>query len=176
MANEGLFSSILGSAFALLDPKLQWVHGGEGRDLSGTVTVERGSSLIARALGALTSLPPALANAQIRVRIEIHNHQERWIRTYSGAHRMSSTLYKEGGGLVERVGPAVLTFRVNARDAGMDWQLQKVSMLGLRLPAKWFSVSARVEAQQERYHFLIDAALRGVGRIVRYEGLLDVSR
>jgi hypothetical protein len=174
MTNGVLFSSILGSAFALLDPKLQWVHGGEGRDLSGTVTVERGGSPIARVLGALTSLPPALVNAPIRVRIEIREHKECWIRTYSGRHRMSSTLYKEGNELVERLGPAALTFRVMTRDGGMDWQLQKVSMLGLRLPAQWFLVSARVDVSQGRYHFLIDSALRGIGRIVRYEGLLDV--
>jgi hypothetical protein len=175
MTNEALFSSILGPAFALLDPKLRWIHGGEGRDLSGTVTVERGSSLIARALGALMSLPPTRTNAQILVRIDVHEHEERWIRTYAGGHRMSSTLYKEGNELVERVGPAALTFRVVTCDGGMDWKLQKVSMLGVRLPATWFQVSARVDESQGRYHFLIDSALRGVGRIVRYEGLLDVG-
>lgn len=104
MTNEALFSSILGPAFALLDPKLRWIHGGEGRDLSVTVTVERGSSLIARALGALTSLPPALERAPIRVRIDVLEHEERWIRTYAGGHRMSSTLYKKDNELVERMG------------------------------------------------------------------------
>jgi hypothetical protein len=175
MTNEGLFSSILGPAFALLDPKLQWVHGGEGRDLSGTVTVERGRSLIARILGALTSLPPALEHAPILVWIGQDNHKERWIRTYSGGHRMSSTLYRESNCLVEPIGLASLTFRVLARDAGMDWQLQKLSMLGVRLPAAWFLISARVDMRQGRYHFLIDSAVRRVGRIVRYEGLLDVG-
>jgi hypothetical protein len=88
---------------------------------------------------------------------------------------MSSSLYKDGSALVERVGPARLTFRIVERDTGMDWQLQKVSMLRLPLPAAWFEISARVDMQQGRYHFLIDSAVRGVGRIVRYEGLLDVS-
>lgn len=89
---------------------------------------------------------------------------------------MSSTLYPDGSGLVERVGPAALTFRIVERDSGMDWQLQKVSMLGIPLPAAWFEVSARVDMQQGRYHFLIDSAVHRIGRIVRYEGLLDVSR
>jgi uncharacterized protein DUF4166 len=175
MHNEALFPSQLGAAFALLDPDLQWVHGGESRDLSGTVTVQRGTSLIAKLLGALTSLPPTLRNAPIRIRIEVAGDKERWIRTYAGAHVMSSTLYKDGGALVERVGPAALTFRIIERDTGMDWQLQKVSMVGIPLPAAWFEISAKVDMQQGRYHFLIDSAVRGVGRIVRYEGLLDVS-
>jgi hypothetical protein len=174
MSNEALFPSRLGAAFALLDPDLQWVHGGESRDLSGTVTVQRGTSLLAKVLGALTSLPPTLRDAPIRIRIDVAEDEERWIRTYAGAHVMSSTLYKDGGALVEQVGPAALTFRIIERDAGMDWQLQKVSMLGLPLAAEWFEISARVDMQQGRYHFLIDSAVRGVGRIVRYEGLLDV--
>jgi uncharacterized protein DUF4166 len=175
MIPEALFPSRLGTAFALLDPDLQWVHGGESRDLSGTVTVERGTSLIAKVLGALTSLPPTLHNAPIRIRIDIVGDKERWIRTYAGRHVMSSTLYSDGGALVERVGPAALTFRIVERDTGMDWQLQKVSMLGIPLPAAWFEISARVDMQHGRYHFLIDSSLSRIGRIVRYEGLLDVS-
>jgi hypothetical protein len=176
MRSEALFPSVLGTAFALLDPMLRSVHSGEGRDLSGTVTVERGTSFTARMLGALTSLPPALSNGRILVRIESAGDRERWIRTYAGGHQMSSTLYKNGDALIERVGPAALTFRVVVRDSGMDWLLQEVFMLGVPLPAKWFEISARVDMRKERYHFLIDSALRGIGRIVRYEGLLDVDR
>jgi len=175
MIREALFPSRLGATFALLDPDLQWVHSGESRELLGKVTVERGTSPIAKALGALTSLPPTLHNAPIRIRIDVAGDKERWIRTYAGRHVMSSTLYRDGGALVERVGPAALTFRIVERNAGMDWQLQRVSMLGIPLPAAWFEISARVDMQQGRYHFLIDSALRGFGRIVRYEGLLNVS-
>jgi hypothetical protein len=174
MRSEALFPSRLGAAFTQLDPRLQWVHGGEGRDLHGTVTLGRGSSFVAKILGLLTSLPPALKDAPIGVRIEIAGNSELWIRTYAGSHVMSSTLHKEGGALVERVGPAALTFHIIARNAGMDWQLERISMLGIPLPATWFQISARVDMQQGRYHFLIDSPLRGVGRIVRYEGLLDV--
>jgi Domain of unknown function (DUF4166) len=175
MPGESLFPSRLGAAFARLDPKLQWVHGGEGRDLQGAVTVERGSSFIAEILALLTSLPPALKSAPIQVQIQIEGSKERWIRTYAATHRMISVLFRERNELVERVGPAALTFRIVERDGGMDWQLQKVTMLGFPLPARWFEISARVDIQNGRYHFLIDSALRGVGRIVRYEGLLDVD-
>jgi hypothetical protein len=77
MMPETLFRSRLGANFAFLDPGLQWVHGGESRDLSGTVTVERGTSLIAKVLGALTSLPPTLQNAPIRIRIDVAGDEER---------------------------------------------------------------------------------------------------
>lgn len=175
MTVKALFPSRLGAAFEQLDPRLQWVHNGDSRDLRGTVTVERGSSVLAKILSALTSLPPPLRDAPIRVQIEMEDDQERWIRTYAGTHRMSSTLSKSDDALEERVGPASLIFRLVAHNAGMDWQLQRVSMCGVALPAKWFEISARVDIQSGRYHFLIDSAVRGVGRIVRYEGLLDVS-
>jgi hypothetical protein len=175
MTAEPLFPSRLGAAFAHLDPQLQWVHSGESRDLRGTVTVERGSSIVAKILSTLTSVPPALKNAPIQVRIEIKGDKERWMRTYAGTHRMSSTLFRHGSALVERLGPASLTFRLVARDAGIDWRLEYISMIGIPLPASWFQIFARVDVQNGRYHFLIDSTLRGIGRIVCYEGLLDVS-
>jgi hypothetical protein len=175
MTAAALFPSRLGAAFAQLDPKLQWIHGGESRDLRGTVTVQRGSSVVAQVLALATSLPPALQNAPIEVRIDVEGDKERWVRTYAASHRMSSTLYKSGSLLVERVWPAALTFRVIAREGGMDWHLERVSMFGIPLRASWFQIIARVDVQNGRYHFLVDSALRGIGRIVCYEGLLDVS-
>jgi hypothetical protein len=174
MTAEPLFPSRLGPDFADLDPRLQWVHSGESRDLRGTVTVQRGTSVIARILSVLTSLPPALENAPIRVQIDIKDEKECWTRTYAGKHRMVSTLFRDGDCLVERLGPASLTFRLVERAAGMDWRLEHVSMIGSRLSASRFQISARVDVQNGRYHFLIDSALSGVGRIVCYEGLLDV--
>jgi hypothetical protein len=175
MTAEPLFPSRLGAAFAHLDPQLQWVHGGESRDLRGIVTVERGSSIVAKIFSMLTSLPPALKNSPIQVRIEPKGGKERWIRTYAGKHRMTSTLFRHGSALVERLGPASFTFRLVARDAGIDWRLEHVSMIGIPLPASWFQIFARVDVQNGHYHFVIDSALRGIGRIVCYEGLLDVS-
>ena len=174
MSSHALFPSRLGAAFAQLDPTLQWVHNGASREMRGTVTVERGTSTLANLLGALTSLPPALQDAPIEVRIDTAGEKERWVRTYAGRHQMSSTLYRGGSALIEQVGPVALKFRVITRNAGMDWQLERVSILKVPLPARWFEISARVDVQQGRYHFLIDSALRGIGRIVRYEGLLDV--
>ena len=176
MNSGGLFPSRLGAAFSQLDPQLQWVHRGASRDLHGTATVERGNSIVAKLLGALTALPPALDHAPVRVLIEIVGDQERWIRTYAGVHEMSSTLSRQGALLLERLGPAALCFSVTVREAGMDWHLEKVSMFGLPLPAKLFQISARMDMQNGRYHFLIDAMARKIGRIVRYEGWLDVSR
>jgi hypothetical protein len=175
MTAESLFPSRLGSDFVHLDPKLQWVHSGDRRDLRGAVTVQRGTSVIAKILSLLTSLPPALENAPIRIQIDVEDDKERWTRTYAGKHRMTSLLFSNGSCLVEQLGPASLSFRLVERAAGIDWRLDHVSMIGIPLSARWFQITARVDVQNGCYHFLIDAALRGIGRIVCYEGFLDVS-
>jgi hypothetical protein len=170
-----LFPSRLGAHFAGLDPAIQWVHGGESRELSGIATVERGASLVAKVLGFLTSLPPTQKNGPISIRIEATESHERWIRRYADKHLMTSILFERGDCLVEKLGPASLKFRLMARNAGIDWRLERVSVFGISLPLHWFLVAARIDVKDGRYHFLIDSHLQGVGRVVRYEGLLNAG-
>jgi len=170
-----LFASVLGPDFAALDACLRWVHGGEPRLLRGKVTVLRGRSLLARALGALTSLPRAMTEAPIDMRIGPSETGERWTRFFADCRPMESLLFSRGDRLVEVLGPAAFTFRPRREGAALEWLLERVRVLGLPLPTRWFLVTARMEAHEGRYHFLVEAALRGVGRIVRYEGFLDAD-
>lgn len=73
-----LFPSLLGAEFEKLGPPVRWVHDGESRVLRGVATVERGSSLLAKVLGALASLPPAMKDAALEVWIEPTERGERW--------------------------------------------------------------------------------------------------
>jgi uncharacterized protein DUF4166 len=173
MTAATLFPSVLGAEFAALDPCLRWVHSGESRRLKGTVTVKRGRSFLARALGALASLPSTMIDAPIEVQIERTRKGERWTRLFTGGARMISTLRRDGDLLVEELGPATLKFRLSARGGGMQWALQSIAALNISLPVTWFRVSAAIESRDGRYHFIVDSELRGAGRIVRYEGSLD---
>jgi hypothetical protein len=170
-----LFASVLGVEFAALDPGLRWVHGGESRKLRGTVRVVRGKSIAAKVLGTLAGLPSSMADASIEVRIETAGDHERWTREFADGHRMVSTLRRRGDLLVERLGPAVLKFRLLQRGGAMEWQLVQLSGAGIPLPLRWFQVTATADMRGGRYHFAIDSAMRGIGRIVRYEGLLDAA-
>jgi hypothetical protein len=170
-----LFPEIIGADFAALDPCLQGIHGGESKTWQGTVTVERGVSLIARALGILASLPPAMRAAPIEIRIEATSRGERWSRLFAHRHRMASTLYRKDDLLVERLGPAALTFRLLVQRGALKWQLARVSVARIPLPLAWFQIFAKLDARDGRYHFVVDSSLLKFGRIVRYEGLLDAS-
>jgi Domain of unknown function (DUF4166) len=175
MTAATLFPSALGAQFAALDPYLRWVHSGESRRLRGSVTVERGSGVVARMLGILASLPAAMRAAPIEVRIEVTGTGEKWVRLFAGQHLMVSTLKTEGELLVERLGPAALKFRLVVRDGKLEWVLEHIAAFGIALPLKWFRIAATIKAQDGRYHFVVNAELIGVGRIVRYEGLLDAA-
>ncbi len=175
MTPASLFASVLGAEFAALDPCLRRVHGGESLTLRGTVAVERGASLLAGVLCTIASLPPTVAGAPIEVRIEVSGKEERWTRVFAARHRMVSTLRRQDELLSERFGPATLKFRLSARGGGMEWVLARVSACGIPLPLKWFRISATIDSRAGRYHFLVDSQLRGAGRIVRYEGLLDAA-
>lgn len=88
---------------------------------------------------------------------------------------MVSTLHRDAELLVERLGPVALKFRLSVRDGGMKWALEQVSMCGIPLPITWFRISATIDCRDGHYHFCVDSQIRGVGRIVRYEGLLDAA-
>jgi hypothetical protein len=175
MTSGSLFPFVLGADFDALDPRLKLAHSGESFKLEGTVAVERGTSFVSRALGAIASLPPAVTNAPIEVQIEANSTGERWIRVFATKHCMVSTLHRDGELLAERLGPATLKFRLSVRGGGMQWVLEHISACGIPLPVRWFRISATIDSRDGRYYFYVDSELRGVGRIVRYEGLLDAA-
>lgn len=171
--SASLFASVLGSDFAALDPALRWVHGGEPRLLRGKVTVQRGNSLLAKAACLLTSLPLPMSEAPIDMRIGPAEGGERWTRFFGSGRPMESLLFGRGDRLVEVLGPARFTFRPRRHETALEWLLERVCIAGLPVPAGWLLVTARMDARDGRYHFVVEAAVRGFGRIVRYEGFLD---
>jgi hypothetical protein len=175
MTAATLFPSVLGVEFSSLDSFLRWVHGGDSRRLRGCVTVERGTSVAAQVVGVLASLPSAMTDAPIEVRIEVTENGEIWTRLFASRHLMVSTLRGDRGLLVERLGPAAFKFRLLVRDGTLAWLLEHIAAFGIALPLSWFRISATIDSRDGRYHFVVDSELRGVGRIIRYEGLLDAA-
>jgi hypothetical protein len=174
LTGSGLFPSLLGTAFERLASPVRAVHDGSSRHLSGTATVERGHSFVARMLCALASLPRSAQQIPVEVQIKTDGHAERWTRFFAGSRPMQSRLCGSRGLLVERLGPVLFEFRLQEHNGAIAWSLVQLSALGIRLPTLWFTVNANCGARGERYSFTVEAKLRGVGRIIRYAGELDV--
>lgn len=169
-----LFPDLLGDAFTTLAAPVRRVHGGGSHRFAGTAIVERGTSLVARWICAVASLPPSLKDVPVVVATEELGDQERWTRSYGTSTPMCSELRRDGTLLVEHLGPATMTFRLAADCGAIVWKLVRVTALGCPLPLPWFDVTARSGSDGYRYRFEVDAKLCGIGRIIRYEGILDV--
>jgi len=168
-----LFPSLLRGEFEKLDGRVRYVHGGAPRQVSGSATIERGSTILARLMCTVASLPRNQVRDRVEVEIEKEEDGERWTRRFGNSAPMHSRLHSERGLLVERLGPITMRFELVARNGGIDWSLRRVAVCGCPLPLKWFRVASRSGVKGDRYQFVVLAELAGVGRIIRYEGELD---
>ena len=171
-----LFRRLIGDRFEALPIQLRAVHDGTAlRTYAGRCRVERGTSLLSRLCGAISSLPPAADAVPIRVSIEPHGRGETWHRDFGG-RTMRSTLEERGGLLEERLGPTVFRYALIAGSEAIDWRLVGIRSFGIPLPLAWFEkVSARESLDGSLYRFDVRAELPVAGLLVHYQGTLDVG-
>lgn len=171
-----LFPSLLGTAFARLPWSVQALHLAHGlRHYHGAAAIRRGGSWLARLCAVVTGLPPAMREAPLSVDIVATPRGENWARNFDG-HRMASRMWRRKGLLYERLGLVTFGFVLEAGDDVLCWRVEKVSALGIPLPARWFSgVYAREFEREGRYRFEVAAALPLAGELVHYSGWLEVD-
>ena len=89
---------------------------------------------------------------------------------------MPSRLWERHGLLCEQLGLARFGFRLTAEQGDIVWRVERVTALGLPLPARWFDkVQARESQLEGRYGFDVAAAMPVIGLLVRYRGWLHVD-
>jgi Domain of unknown function (DUF4166) len=168
-----LFRRLAGASYESLPaPVLAMHEGAFPRRFTGRSSVERGSGVLARALGAISSLPPAAESIPVSIVITEARDGERWARDFDG-YPLVSRMGSEGNLLTERVGSTTFYFELAVADAALVWRLVRVRMLGLRLPASWFRVRPRESADAGRYRFDVRVEFPLVGLLVHYRGTLD---
>jgi hypothetical protein len=164
----------MGREFDALDPRVREVHDGQSRELRGVATIERGTSLIARLFCASALLPRNQSALPVAVEIRVSDQGETWIRRFHTSASMRSTLHERSGFLVERLGLATMKFRLERHGGGINWRLCGISALGCPLPLNWFRIITYTGVNRGRYCFDVYAQLRGIGKLIRYQGELDV--
>lgn len=170
-----LYRQLLGAQFDTLAPSLQALHARGGRHrYHGKVEVERGSGVLSRLCATATRLPGA-GRGPVKVEIVAEAGQERWTRVFA-QHAMRSRLWARDGVLCERLGLATFGFRLRIDEGAIVWRVERVRVLGVPLPARWFArVHAREYDRKGRYHFDVAAALPLAGLLVHYRGWLDAG-
>ena len=169
-----LFPSLLGAAYGGLPEPIARLHRRGTSSYAGEVVVERGRGWLSRSCAAAARLPPAFAGP-IRVDIEVDGARECWSLRVAG-HVMRSRLWGRGGLLYERLGLLTFAFRLSVADERLVWNVARVRVLGLPLPARWFGAVSAVESVVEgQYRFDVRAALPLIGLLVHYRGWLAVE-
>jgi hypothetical protein len=170
-----LYRRLLGEAWDTLPEPLRAIHGG-GSDYEGIATVERGTGLIARLIGACFGFPRAGSGVPVRVTFVRHPGREVWWRDFAG--RSLRSVQHDGAGrfdrlLVERFGPFAVGLALVLEEGKLRFVPRGWSFLGIPLPT---ALAPRCEAYEcaeggrFRFHVEIGHPLAGV--IVRYRGWL----
>jgi len=170
-----LFRRVLGADFETLSAVVKALHSARGhRRYRGQVEVVRGATPLARLFAWATRLPPA-GQGEAEVEIDASGEEERWTR-HIGGHAMPSRLWEQDGLLCEQLGLARFGFRLTAEQGDIVWRVERVTALGLPLPARWFgNVQARESELGGRYRFDVAAAMPVIGLLVHYRGWLHVD-
>ncbi len=167
-----LYERAMGPAYARLPDAVRAMHSIAGDGASeGEGRVERGTSPLARLLGAVMRFPPA-GEYPVRVCFTEREGEEHWVRHF-GPHRFESRLRARRGGVTERFGPLRFHFDLRGGERGLSMVLRHWTALGLPLP---LALAPRIEASEsaDGQDFLFDvrAATPFGGTVVHYRGRL----
>jgi hypothetical protein len=171
--SDSAFKTCLGAAFDQLPETVRRAHVGRIR-LSGHARVMRGG-IIASKLASAMRLPAAAERVAMSVEGEHLPDRMIWNRQF-GEQRFRSCFRLDGGRLVESLGPFRLHLRLEARDQRLCYVLERVTVFGLAMPRALAPGLEAWEGEREgRYDFAVEVRLPIIGRLVRYEGLLQLA-
>lgn len=171
---ESVFRAVLGDAFDALPPAVRALHSVDGHArFVGRAGIHRGTHPLAVLCAICTRLPPSGDDVAVMIDFEADAGGETWRRQFDRA-RMTSHLRAQDGVLVERLGLLQFRFALSVHDGAVRWRTVGARLLGvLPLPTAWFAQVRCIESERNgRYHFLAEAALPLIGRVMRYEGWL----
>lgn len=133
-----LYPRLLGSSWHELAAPVRDMHL-DGAALlrgSGSFCIRHGTSRLDCLLAWLMRMPPATEAANTRLVISLLGHGERWVRHFDNQYFVSMQREARGGGLIERIGPLELRFRLEVWDGALFYrQVGAALRLGpLRVP------------------------------------------
>jgi hypothetical protein len=170
--SDNAFRACLGTAFDQLPETIRRAHVGNIR-LSGHARVMRGG-IIANKLASAMRLPAAAERVAMSVEGEHLPDRTIWSRQF-GERRFRSCFKLDGGRLIESLGPFRLHLRLEARDQRLRYVLERVTVFGLAVPGALAPSLEAWEGEREGcYDFAVEVRLPVIGRLVRYEGLLQL--
>lgn len=166
-------SDCLGKDFAKLPPLIQAAHRGRIR-LSGSAEVTRGRGIGGWLAGRL-KMPESHPACPMTVEGDHQPEAMHWARDFNG-RKMLSIFRREGGYLVENMGPIKLRLRPLAEGGRLVYRLVGAKIGPLPLPGLLMPRLLAWEGEADgRYDFEVDVGLPLIGRLIRYRGKLQLD-
>lgn len=145
----------------------------------GVSEITRGRSLIAKAIGWISSLPAAGADIPVSVLFAPREGAELWRRTFgsSSFQTVLSAAERAPGHISERLGPMRFLLHVPADENGLSMIVAGMSVFGVPMPRMlWPRVAATERVEDGRFAFDVSVSAPVGGLIIRYRGRLDPPR
>jgi hypothetical protein len=176
---QPLYRRLLGNAYDTLPPTLQQLHGLDRHLVAeGRAKVEHGKRILARLIAAAVGFPPAGADVPVTVDFRRDQSAEVWRRRFDG--REFSSTQAEGRGrfdrlLCEQFGPATVGLALVVETGRLRLLVRCWSLFGLAMPTALAPKCEAYEYEETgRFHFFVDIGLKWIGRLVRYQGWLEL--
>jgi len=174
---KSLYQQVLTEDFPKLAPVLQTLHGAQGAQVRGTLSVSWAASFWPRLLLLLAKMPAESPAAACHVRLApLASDTERWARVIGG--RAMNSVMQAGTGrvIIEHVGPVsvYLGTWVEA-DGSLHQRSERVALRGLGWPVPGLAITASerpIDAQ--RYHCEVKVELARFGTLIHYSGVLSL--
>ncbi len=181
-----MYRRILGDSYDLLPPLVRDMHDVEGRHTArGRGRVRRGTGLASRLMAKLIGMPPEALDIPVETTFSLEQGAETITRNYNGAilitrQALVPGIEADGAAsalLLEKFGPVALFIRLEGTEEGITFHLQRCSLLGLPLPSFLSPlVTARERVKDGQYHYFVLIELPVFGRLIEYEGLLQLVK
>lgn len=177
-----LFQSILGDDFKKLPESVRESHQViDQKILSGTATIIRGESLIAKLVAGVFRFPESGEKVPVTVMKYRTDHGETWLRDFDGQQFRSHLSKSESVGTTVRVfekfGLMKFELSLPVTENTLRWQVVRGWCLGVPLPKLMLPTSNTREFEQAgKMHFDVELkAPMGFGLLIRYQGWLQAA-
>ncbi len=162
----------LSDQFLELDELIQKAHIGTTK-LKGLASVRRGNAL-ASLMCTVLGFPKNSDQCPLEVLAEHKAEKMVWRRNFDG-RMMVSHFSLAGPYLQESLGMIKMLMKLTVQNGGLVYGLVKTKMLGISLP-RFLSpgLTAYEHEDGNKYVFSVEVSLPIIGRLIKYEGRLDL--
>ena len=170
-ASRNPYASILGEAYASLDPAVRRAHEAP-LSARGTLTVEHGHRWWTPILIRMMRLPAPGVAQPVRLQVTAAGPALTWTRRI-GVSPLHTTQYAEQGRLIECSGIGRISFDLSVHHGSLVYRRHAVHVAGLRLPGPVSPhVEASVNGAQGGWSVRVEVTWRG-HLVCRYAGIIS---